>query len=235
MSRVKLSKRLETVASCVGLCSTVADVGCDHGFTSIYLIENNMAKCGIAMDINKGPLERAKDHVREYNMENDIELRLSDGAKELVPGEADTLLISGMGGMLITKILNDSKEVVDDVKELVLSPQSDISLVRKCIHELGFSIDNEEMLTDQGKYYIVIRAVKGKECYNAEEDYIYGKKLLEKKDMIFYQYLLKEKERVNKVLNKLANMTLSDKARLQKIELEHEYDMIESMIDRFNE
>ena len=53
--------------------------------------------------------------------------------------------------------------------------------------------------------------------------------------MIFYQYLLKEKERVNKVLNKLANMTLSDKARLQKIELEHEYDMIESMIDRFNE
>ena len=232
---MQISHRLERVASNVKCGGVVADIGCDHGFTSIYLIENKMADHVIAMDINKGPLERAKAHVREYNMENAIELRLSDGAKELVPGEADTLLISGMGGMLITKILNDSKDVVDDVKELVLSPQSDISLVRKCIHELGFSIDNEEMLTDQGKYYIVIRAVKGKESYNAEEDYIYGKKLLEKKDMIFYQYLLKEKERVNKVLNKLANMTLSDKARLQKIELEHEYDMIESMIDRFNE
>ena len=113
---MQISHRLERVASNVTCGGVVADIGCDHGFTSIYLIENKMADHVIAMDINKGPLERAKDHVREYNMENDIELRLSDGAKELVPGEADTLLISGMGGMLITKILNDSKEVVTTVR-----------------------------------------------------------------------------------------------------------------------
>lgn len=235
MSNMQISYRLERVASNVHYGKVVADIGCDHGFTSIYLIENKLAEHIIAMDINKGPLERAAAHVKEYHMEDDIELRLSDGAKELKPCEADTLLISGMGGILITKILNDSREVVQNAKELVLSPQSDVELVRKCIHEMGFSIENEEMLIDQGKFYIVIRAVAGKEKYDCEEDYIYGKKLAENKDKVFGQFLIKERERVTKVLNKLNSMSLSEKAYMKKKEIEREYDMILRMINRINE
>lgn len=234
MSNMQISYRLERVASNVHYGGVVADIGCDHGFTSIYLMENKLAKHIIAMDINKGPLERAKAHVLEYGMENDIELRLSDGAKKLQKGEADTLLISGMGGMLITKILNDSEEIVGDVKELVLSPQSDVGAVRKCVHDMGFEIADEEMLKDQGKYYLVIRAVRGEEKYNLEEDYIYGKKLAEKKDRVFGEFLIKERERVNKVLNKLNNLELSEKSFEQKKNIEHEKDMIESMIKRLN-
>ena len=95
---IKLSKRLQTVAHQVKCGGVAADIGCDHGFTSIYLIEQGLAKHVIAMDINEGPLERAKEHIREYGMEADIETRLSDGTAKLAPGEADTLLISGMGG-----------------------------------------------------------------------------------------------------------------------------------------
>ena len=108
---IKLSKRLQTVAHQVECGGVAADIGCDHGFTSIYLIEQGLAKHVIAMDINEGPLERAKEHIREYGMEEDIETRLSDGTAKLTPGEADTLLISGMGGALICKILSDSPEV----------------------------------------------------------------------------------------------------------------------------
>ena len=160
MSKVKLSKRLEVVASCVGSGGTVADIGCDHGFTSIYLTENKMAKCGIAMDINKGPLEKAKIHIEQAGLKDKIETRLSNGLDKLEIGEADTILISGMGGALITEILTKEKDKTLSAKELVLSPQSEIYLVRKCLHELGFFIQCEKMVFDMGKYYVVIKALR---------------------------------------------------------------------------
>ena len=151
-----------------------ADIGCDHGFTSIYLIEQGLADHVIAMDINEGPLERAREHVTESGLTEQIELRLSDGAKKLTPGEADTLLISGMGGALICKILEDSPEVVERAQELVLSPQSEWSVVRHYLHEHGFMIAGEAMVLDQGKYYLILRAVPGQEHYSDEMEYIYG-------------------------------------------------------------
>ena len=86
-----------------------------------------------------------------YGVEEHMELRLSDGLQMLDADEADTLLISGMGGALICQILEAKEEVTKSAKELVLSPQSEIFLVRKCLHCMGFCIAHEEMLLDQGK------------------------------------------------------------------------------------
>ena len=83
----------------------VADIGCDHAYLSIYMIKHQIAESVIAMDVNRGPLERARDNIRKSGYENQINVRLSDGIKELNVGEADTLLIAGMGGGLIQKIL----------------------------------------------------------------------------------------------------------------------------------
>lgn len=229
-----LSKRLQRVAANVLSNGVVADIGCDHGFTSIYLIEHQKAAKAIAMDINSGPLERAREHVKEYEMQDEITLRLSDGAKKLAPNEADTLLISGMGGALICNILQDSKEVTKSAKELVLSPQSEVFLVRKCIHELGFCIAHEEMVLDQGKYYVIIRAIQGQEQYNIEEDYLYGQKLIEEKDEVFAAFLLKEEKRVIRILEGMSNKALSSNAIRQKQNLEDELTQIRNVQNRMN-
>jgi len=227
-----LSERLKRVADNVLSNGVVADIGCDHGFTSIYLVQEKKAVAAIAMDIREGPLQRAREHILQYDMSDQISLRLSDGLKMLLPGEADTILISGMGGALISRILKEGKETAVSVKELVLSPQSEVFLVRKCIHELGFQIASEEMLTDQGKYYVIIRAVPGKEVYKEEIDYLYGQKLMDRQDKAFFQYMQAEEARVNKVLQGFSCQKLSVNSEQRKRELQREKAQIQEVLNR---
>ena len=224
---MQISKRLQRVAAQVQSGGVVADIGCDHGFTSIYLIENHLAKHVIAMDINEGPLERAKEHIKQFQMEETISIRLSDGAKELSPGEVDSILISGMGGGLICKILQDSKDVIMSAEELILSPQSENYLVRQLLHEMGFFIEREEMLVDQGKYYNIIHAVKGKQHFLSPEEYIYGKYLIEHKDTVLFTFLEKEQKRVKAILKGMGGKKLSEGSARQKKELEEQLKLME--------
>lgn len=170
---MQLSKRLQTVAHLVHSGGVVADIGCDHGFTIIYLVMNQLASAGIAMDVADGPLMRAKEHIHQYGLDNRIALRKSDGLQQLVEGEADTILISGIGGALMERILREFPHVTQSAKELVLSPQSEIYKVRHALHDLGFVIAQEEMVFDQGKYYTIIRCERGSEHYFTEEEYIW--------------------------------------------------------------
>lgn len=211
-----LSKRLQAVADMVQCGGVTADIGCDHGFTSIYLAESGRASAVIALDIGEGPLERAREHIVQYGMQDRISLRRSDGAQMLAPGEADCLLISGMGGSLICRILRDAPDVVSAVQELVLSPQSEVFLVRRLLHEMGFCIEREEMLRENGKYYNVIRAVPGTEQYSSEEEYIYGWDLIRRRDGVLYSYLLQEEKRMKGILRSMEERELSDGAAGQR-------------------
>lgn len=119
----------------------------------------------LAMDVRKGPLERAEEHVEEVGLSGKIELRLSDGLAKLKAGEADTVVIAGMGGKLTCRILEQGRHVWENWSEgkerLILSPQSEQDEVRHFLEKQGFSILREAMLTDEGKYYIVIEAARG--------------------------------------------------------------------------
>ena len=145
MRPVALSHRLQTVARMVTVGNPVCDVGCDHGFVPIFLVQQGISPRVLAMDLREGPLRAAKEHVTAYGLEEQIETRLSDGLHNYGCGEADTLICAGMGGGLMMRILADDLKKTSSFRELVL-------------RENGCRIVDEEILEEEGKFYQIIRA-----------------------------------------------------------------------------
>lgn len=174
---MKLSKRLETIASFVPKGSKIADIGTDHGYIPIYLVENGAAVRALAMDVREGPLARAREHVEEHGLSDRIETRLSDGMEKLRSGEADTVIIAGMGGELVIHILEEGRRLWPEVRSFVLSPHSELHKVRRYLRENGFAAEDETMVKDEGKFYTVMRVrwdggagTCGLECCAADAD-----------------------------------------------------------------
>lgn len=200
---MKLSKRLELVASFVPKGSRIADIGTDHGYVPIYLAEKGICPKAIAADIKIGPLKRAEAHIRKHGLSDRIETRFSDGFHRLEPGEADTVIIAGMGGELMIHILEDGQHMWESVREFILSPQSDLFQVRRYLEKNGFQIEDEEMVMDEGKYYTVMLVKRGNMQYETAAWYCYGKRLIEKKHPVLLSFLEKEERRISEILNNL--------------------------------
>ena len=176
------SKRLKAVAGLVTEGASVADIGTDHGYVPIWLIQSGKASRVIAMDVNEGPLERARGHIRSKRLENVIFTRKSDGLQALHTGEADTMIAAGMGGGLVIRILEDSPEITADLKEFILQPQSEIHKVREYLNQHGYRSVEEDMVEEDGKYYPMMKLVHGEEAPYSQEELYYGRLLLKKKD-----------------------------------------------------
>lgn len=214
---MKLSKRLQAVANQVQSEGVVADIGCDHGFTLIYLVLEGKATGGIAMDIHDGPLQRVREHVQEHGLSGQIQIRKSDGTGNLRAGEADTIVISGIGGALMERILRERAWVTQSVGELVLSPQSEIYKVRHALHDLDFRIVSEDMVFDMGKYYTILRCERGEEHYSSEIEYTYGKRLITDKNPVFIRFLQQEKNKKETVLAGMPEQAPARKNLLEQI------------------
>lgn len=243
---MELSKRLSCVADMVSPATCCADVGCDHAFLSIYLIKNDICKHMIAMDVNEGPLKRAKDHVAEENLEESIEVRLSDGLEKLTPGEADECVIAGMGGPLGLRILYDGKDKVTRMNRVVLQLQSEPAVVRYVLKEWGFKTESEKMTCDDGKFYTVMSLIPPKQFADCDittwDNFIaeikgkikekdtrtrtgltFGKKILEEKPEVFVKFLDKEEERLGDIYECLGEKnSFTNRERMQEIEKEIE-------------
>ncbi len=138
---------------------TVADIGCDHGFISIELIKRGIAERVIAADLREGPLQRAKEHIREEDLEARIETRISNGFAGVQPGECDACVIAGMGGALMEEILTGGMDVISRMQFLVLQPQSELMHFRAFLREQGFTLIRGEVLKDEGKWYFPMLVV----------------------------------------------------------------------------
>ena len=156
------------------------------------------------MDVNNGPLERATLHIAESGMKEAIETRLSDGLAALKPGEADSVVIAGMGGPLIIRILSAYPETTESLKELILQPQSEIPEVRIWLYENGYEIVEEHMVFEDGKYYPMFKAVKNPQAEKLSDlEYKFGKlSVLGEKDVL-KAYLVREVANKQNILNKL--------------------------------
>lgn len=230
---MKLSHRLETIASFVHRGSKIADIGTDHGYIPIYLIEKGQVASALAMDIGKGPLERAKAHIKEHGLEQRIETRLSDGLQMLLPGEVETVIIAGMGGELLIHIMEQGTHMWDSVRQWILSPQSDIGRVRHFLADRGFSIHRETMVKDEGKYYTVMEAVwngKSPDWKNEERYLQYGKYLIQEGHPVLAEYLKKEKKKTVSIIAFLEQQETKI-AKRRVLELKKELALIEEAQD----
>ena len=160
----RMSLRLRTVADMLKDDSAhkcTADVGCDHGYVSIYLVQNKISESAIAMDVRKGPLAMAENNIRDYALTGEITTRLSDGLTQLHEDEADSLVIAGMGGKLMISILEKKDLVSLGIRAAVLQPQSDIDEFREYLRGKGYFIEDDRIILDEGKYYFPIKVVPG--------------------------------------------------------------------------
>lgn len=224
---MQLSLRLQTIADMVTQGGVLADVGCDHGYLPVYLVLNKKISGAIAMDVGKGPLSRAKEHILAYGLEQYIETRLSDGLTALKPGEADTLVIAGMGGPLMEQILTKGSLVTRSFREMILQPQSDIGHFRRFIRQQGWEIIREEMVLEDGKFYPMMKVVPAGYALTPwqPEEEMFGRLLLEQHHPVLKKYLIREERIRRDILNALAD-TESPGARKRKEEIEKELQLI---------
>ncbi len=188
---VELSARLKALADMVTPGNRVCDVGCDHGYLSIYLVQKKISPRVIAMDVRTGPLSRCTEHVMQYGLEQYIEQRLSDGLEAPAPGEADTVVCAGMGGRLMQAILTRQQETAKSLKELILQPQSEVMAFREFLRSQGYRTVEENMIEEEGKFYPMMKVVPGETpipCENPLYDR-FGELLLKEANPVLLRFL----------------------------------------------
>lgn len=168
-----ISNRLKLIASYAEKSDVVADVGTDHGYVPIWLLQNDSCRGVILSDINSGPLEKARDNIREHLGDVELDIRQGSGLSVLKPGEADMIVIAGMGGILTSKIIEADKDVALAAKRLVLQPRRDAALLREYIAgSKQFVIFDEQVIRENRKLceILLVRPAAGNEEKNSVED-----------------------------------------------------------------
>lgn len=239
---VQLSKRLQAVADMVTKGYRTADIGCDHGYIAIYLIESGISPLVIAMDINQGPLDQAKENIYKAGYTRQIEVRHSDGANQLMENEVDSIICAGMGGRLTIRIIQADLSKLYNIKELILQPQSEIHLVRRFLSENGFMIVSENMIYEDGKYYPIMKAVPNHGqnkavSFHREEVLLYeqyGALLLNQKNRILLQYLQWKQSEIESITQQIMKNSGSEtRKNIRLIELSKEKAQVKQALQYF--
>lgn len=222
-----LSERLKVVADCVLKCDIMADIGTDHAYIPIYLVKNNIVEKAIAADISEGSCKKARLNVNSNHLYEKVDVRCGNGLEVIEKNEViDCIVIAGMGGLMAINVLESNTYAVSKAKRLILQPQKDIGKVREYIDSIGFKIIDEKMLKENGKYYNVIVAEKGKESYSKIE-FLFGKRLIEEKSPILKEYILFEQNKLVKILKNMEKNNKCDDSSYKRLfELEKDYEEV---------
>lgn len=172
---IKLSERLLAVARLVRENSSLADIGCDHGYLPVYLVLNGKIKNAVAADINEGPLASCQNLVNEYGLNGKIKCVLSNGLKNIQPDEANDIAICGMGGELIADIISDCEWAKNKDMHYIFNPMTHPEILRKYLCENGFEIGADIIVKEGRHYYSVFEATyTGKSREHSKSYYYLG-------------------------------------------------------------
>lgn len=202
-AEIKLSKRLQEVADFVPQGARLADIGSDHAYLPAYLVEHGRIDFAVAGEVVAGPYEISKRHVRERGLHNNICVKFANGLAAIdEKDEIDCVTIAGMGGLLISEILEAGIDKLENVDKLILQPNKHEKELRQWLNLHNYNMVNETILKESGKFYEVILAEKGQESLS-ELDLTFGPCLIKEKSPIFQEKWQKEAETLRKILARL--------------------------------
>lgn len=206
---LQLQPRLQCIASLVPQHARLADVGTDHGYLPVYLLQQGIIAHAIASDINKAPLEHARTTAREYGVEEKMDFRLCPGLARISAEETDTIAIAGMGGETIVSILEAAPWTRDGAHTLILQPQTKIALLRRWLAEHGFAFRQEKLVRDKGQLYAVLVVSGGEGRTLSEAEALCGVLLGE--DLLYGDFLDEQLKKLRRAAEGLAVSSLADR------------------------
>ena len=195
-----LSKRLQAIYDMVPYAVT-ADIGSDHGKLMIALFNDGKIPKGYAVENKKGPYDRLVKALKEVNIDEDVVPLFSDGISEL-PTSVGTIVLAGMGGDTILKILLDHKENLKHVQTIIIDAHTNVPYIRKKVCDLGYIISDEKMVEEDDIYYEIIKFIKSDTAFYSESELEFGPVLSKEKSDVFKAKYKKRIDEIDNLLHK---------------------------------
>ncbi|MBM7645783.1 tRNA (adenine22-N1)-methyltransferase [Scopulibacillus daqui] len=212
MEQIQLSKRLLRLISYIPAhAKTLSDIGSDHAYLPCYAYQKGLISQAVAGEVNEGPYQSALRTVQSLGLEKVISVRLGDGLKVIKRGETDVVVIAGMGGSLIRKILDEGSDKLTSETTLILQPNVASDTVRDWLSSHGWSIFNEDILEEDGHIYEMLAAHQTAEPIQLTEiERLMGPYLIKKKDKVFEKKWRMELHKIENIIQSLSNTEQTD-------------------------
>lgn len=222
---IKLSERLIHVANYLSTGTKFVDVGSDHAYLPCYVCLNDSTSSAIAGEVNVGPYESAKKTVEKYGLNERIDVRLANGLQAIEDtDEVEEIVIAGMGGALISTILENGKNKLTHVNRIIVQPNINARRVRVWLDEHGYHLTNESILEENGHFYEILVADRNATSpyteANKSKQLFLGPYLLENKSEIFHEKWYHEKEKLKEVITQMKLAEKQDLAKMTQFKYE---------------
>ncbi|GBF10161.1 class I SAM-dependent methyltransferase [Tepidibacillus sp. HK-1] len=239
MESIQLSERLLMIAQNIPVGKRVADIGSDHALLPSYLIVNEISPFVIAGEVNEGPYQAAKRQIESLGLEDKVSVRKGNGLQVIEPNEVQVVTIAGMGGSLISQILEQGKEKIDQLERFILQPNVGADQVRRWLDQHNWDLIAEEILEEGEKIYEIIVAEKRRgmedpvyrsEKWSKDELYRLGPILVKKQSEVLIKKWMIELTKVEYILEQIKNSKNEQEKSIKEMQLNHEQKWLKGVI-----
>ncbi|TFJ94095.1 tRNA (adenine(22)-N(1))-methyltransferase [Lentibacillus salicampi] len=214
-NHLRLSKRLEKVASFITQGVQFADIGSDHAHLPCYVCLHDEDAYAIAGEVNEGPFRSARENISRHGLSDRVDVRLGDGLQVLQNGEVALIVIAGMGGSLIKTILDEGKDRLSNVEKIIAQPNIGEHNVRRWLYSHGYEVTNEVMVAENGHIYEIIVGDKRADGQKlTEKQLLFGPHLLNQKPKLFYQKWTHEYDNRKRTVEQMKNAKSPDDKKI---------------------